>query len=1133
MPDPEIAALPTKIILNGYRLDTVHVRGGFSITYMGTEVATGEKVVIKENIPGTAAYRNKGEVAFRWKETARRSGPGSRQWAEENFLKEVRGLAAMKHPNIVPVKDGFRMAEMGTAYMVMPYISSTSLSQLIENGKKAEVKAWVGYLLASLLDALQYLHGRQMLHRDIKPSNILIAADGSPILIDFGAARHGTADHMTRVLSVNYAPLEQQLGRGEGPWSDIYSLGASMYRLITGEYLPAPQDRNQDKSCYTPLAQRADLVSVYGVPLLSSIDKAVSVEPDDRFSRAALWSAALVDEPAFQKGVPVPIPLHLMPAGGAAGAFAAWSGQRKKRLLILVLLFFLLALGASGACAYFLLNNEEEPPAEKAAVTTMPAAPESPAPVEQPPAAPPPWPQRVLARSAAQFYDCETGTRVMSNLRPAKFGVYYVTDTIGEGDALLYRVAQVPGGAPIAALRCGDVYPWPHNLLVQYNHRDPEHAALRPSRALYFNDPEAVHHFVTGMDEVERKMLLSNIRSKRQARAKGDEAAGADLARLIEANGVIAMEPETWNKDAGEHLLPVLGYGALQNGKVEAANTRESFTYKFDTRCRNTTGILRVAAMLAPEVSKNAEKPKPIFDIVFVIDTTKSMGPYMKASKQFITNFIRIMEENGAKDNLAPDACRYGFIAFRDLMYLREQKGESRGPAVISSEGFTEDNTRTSPAISFTEAKGQNCLVDAKTCEQWISELREAGTDGDRSEDADFHEDLPAAMELLCREKGFPWRTTKDSANNEIPSIRIVLVITDAAYREGDEREDEDLRFSGSDSTRWNKRMRGSAASMTMDDSYAKLRAERVYSLGVLINVEDSVYGPQLNGGPAAWRAYMSKAGKQLSDHSFVFAKFRPGELSDSSTAGNLATEALEKARQERGEKEEATGADAIAKSGTELAQGIINPAQVLDTPEADLTPMQRLFRAAYVDWLSDQAPTQADTDSLHRLADADAAPGDMVGWTVDRPDNGISSIRPMMVLTPERYALFVETLTKIADRLRLADKKTANDPINSLAGLLGNQLHDANTTVEAISLNEATEEEKVQALRAQIEALPYKSNALLKFMYNQTNANELVSRIETCLKNLEACKREADMRSAQEQDLREDLIFIPIDILP
>jgi serine/threonine protein kinase len=239
MGSADVAPLPVGVVLYGYRIDKVLGQGGFGITYLCTKMDTNQVYVIKENIPGVAARRSKGELSFTWVDDSdKEAGAGSKAWSEENFIREATNLSQLKHRGIVAVSEAFRSSETGTAYYTMTYVSPNSLSHVLRQNVK-RTKEWVLYMLAALLDSLQYVHGMKVLHRDIKPENILIANNGEPVIIDFGSARATEASHKTRIVSVNYSPIEQMRGSGEGPWTDLYSLAASFYQVIRMSMYPS------------------------------------------------------------------------------------------------------------------------------------------------------------------------------------------------------------------------------------------------------------------------------------------------------------------------------------------------------------------------------------------------------------------------------------------------------------------------------------------------------------------------------------------------------------------------------------------------------------------------------------------------------------------------------------------------------------------------------------------------------------------------------------------------------------------------------------------------------------------------------------------------------------------------------
>lgn len=235
-------ALKTNAVLqNGkYRIEGVLGQGGFGITYLASQVALNRKVTIKEFFMK--------ELCNRDEQTSQVSVPsmGSVDTVARfraKFVKEAQTIAALNNPHIIHIHDIFE--ENGTAYYVMDYLSGGSLSDLVQrNGVLAEATA-LGYI-RQVADALSYIHARNINHLDIKPSNVLIDGNGNAVVIDFGLSKRydetGSQTSTTPVgISHGFAPLEQYQPGGVStfsPTTDIYSLGATLYKLLSGQTPP-------------------------------------------------------------------------------------------------------------------------------------------------------------------------------------------------------------------------------------------------------------------------------------------------------------------------------------------------------------------------------------------------------------------------------------------------------------------------------------------------------------------------------------------------------------------------------------------------------------------------------------------------------------------------------------------------------------------------------------------------------------------------------------------------------------------------------------------------------------------------------------------------------------------------------
>lgn len=288
--------LPQGFQLEGYRIERQLSMGGFSIVYLACD-ESGAALAIKEYLPAKLAQRL-GESP---KPIVLPEHRAAFNQGMKGFFEEGRILAHLDHPNVVRVLNFFRANE--TAYMVMRYESGRGLNEhlrsLKERGEMVK-EQFLRHVFVRLLSGLREVHTRKLLHLDIKPANIFLRADGQPLLIDFGATRQGLGDgdaSLVPVLTPGFAAPEQQ-GSGEalGPWTDIYSIGATLYACLAGR-APQSADLRMREDKLKPAQQCWR--QRYSLQLLELIDWClrlpIAARPQSAFALQKVLSGELLD----------------------------------------------------------------------------------------------------------------------------------------------------------------------------------------------------------------------------------------------------------------------------------------------------------------------------------------------------------------------------------------------------------------------------------------------------------------------------------------------------------------------------------------------------------------------------------------------------------------------------------------------------------------------------------------------------------------------------------------------------------------------------------------------------------------------------------------------------------------------
>lgn len=280
---------PGTILAGRYLIGRVIGYGGFGVTYIGWDQTLQQRVAIKEYLPSEFATRAVGQT-----QVTVFGGNKAEQFAGGmvKFVEEAKRLAQFQNESgIVRVYDSFE--DNNTAYIVMEYLDGETLTSYLEREGKIPADRAIE-MLTPVIRSLETVHQAGIIHRDIAPDNIMLTKDGQVKLIDFGAARYATTSHsrsLTVIIKPGYSPEEQYRSRGDqGPHTDVYALGAVLYRMVTGITPPDALERRayletKKKDILIPVSKNCRIDSSKENAILN----AMNVRIEDRTKTAAAF----------------------------------------------------------------------------------------------------------------------------------------------------------------------------------------------------------------------------------------------------------------------------------------------------------------------------------------------------------------------------------------------------------------------------------------------------------------------------------------------------------------------------------------------------------------------------------------------------------------------------------------------------------------------------------------------------------------------------------------------------------------------------------------------------------------------------------------------------------------------------
>ena len=282
---------PGNVLAGKYIVGRVIGYGGFGVTYIGYDGLLEKKIAIKEYLPSEFATRMPGQT-----EVTVYSGERTEQFYSgiDKFIEEARRLAQFKDvPGIVRIYDSFM--ENKTAYIVMEYLEGETLKSRLEREGKLDPDEALNIMMP-ILEALEQVHKIGIIHRDIAPDNIFLTKQGEVKILDFGAARYATTTHsksLSVIIKQGYAPEEQYRSKGDqGPWTDVYACGATLYKMLTG-ITPEDSMERAGKDTLQPPSKKGAKISKN---LDIAIMNAMNIRIEDRTQSAAEFQEELNSE---------------------------------------------------------------------------------------------------------------------------------------------------------------------------------------------------------------------------------------------------------------------------------------------------------------------------------------------------------------------------------------------------------------------------------------------------------------------------------------------------------------------------------------------------------------------------------------------------------------------------------------------------------------------------------------------------------------------------------------------------------------------------------------------------------------------------------------------------------------------